>query len=166
MRYFDSSRRLTQKWMDDMQIRKIGLLSFAIGLVLPLLAAYCQPRGNLSVTEGATLAESQSQILTAQADHAIKVEITVVAPVKKLLPEDDKGLPHQKFLLQLVNGSTILIAHDIAMANRVPIKAGDVVKIHGEYIWNSRGGLIHWTHHTDTPYHEGGWIEFQGVRYQ
>lgn len=110
--------------------------------------------------------DGQAQVMSAQAAHAIKVEVTVIAPVKKLLPEDDQGLPHQKFLLELVNGSTILIAHDLAMANRVPIRPGDIVKIHGEYIWNSRGGLIHWTHHTDTPYHEGGWIDFQGVRYQ
>jgi Protein of unknown function (DUF3465) len=146
-----------------MHINKIGLVSFAACLLLPWLAAYCQPQNPNKIE---FFAKGQEQVISAQAAHAIKVEVTVTAPVKKLLEEDDKGLPHQKFLLGLVNGSTILIAHDIAMANRVPVRAGDIVKIHGEYIWNSRGGLIHWTHHTDTPYHEGGWIEFQGVRYQ
>src|SRR5262249_30638407 len=98
--------------------------------------------------------------------HAIKAEITVIAPVKKLLSEDTRGLPHQKFLIILSNGTTILIAHNIKIAPPVPLNAGDIVKIHGEYIWNPKGGLIHWTHRSDTPYHEGGWIEFRGVRYQ
>ena len=104
--------------------------------------------------------------LDAQRDHAIKREITVQAYVKKLLAPDTEGLPHQKFLIQLSNGSTILIAHDLKMAPSVPIKESDIVRIHGEYIWNKLGGLIHWTHHTDTPRHEGGWIDLNGVRYQ
>jgi len=106
------------------------------------------------------------EALNAQADHAIKREITVEARVKKLLPEDTRGLPHEKFLIELSNGTTILIAHDLKMAPSVPIQPGDILRIHGEYIWNSRGGLIHWTHHTDTPRHEGGWIDFNGTRYQ
>jgi Protein of unknown function (DUF3465) len=111
-------------------------------------------------------APSDQEALTAQADHAIKREITVEARVKKLLATDTEGLPHQKFLIELSNGTTILIAHDLKMAPAVPIQAGDVLKIHGEYIWNARGGLIHWTHHSDTPRHESGWIDFNGARYQ
>jgi hypothetical protein len=109
---------------------------------------------------------AQAQILEAQQGRMIKTEVTVEAPVYKLLPDDTRGLPHQKFLIQLANGSTVLIAHDTAMAPRVPIQPGDVVRIHGEYIWNQKGGLIHWTHHTDTPRHEGGWILFNGQVYQ
>jgi hypothetical protein len=105
-------------------------------------------------------------LIQAQTAHAIKVEVEAVAKVKKLLSEDDQGLPHQKFLLVLSNGTTVLIAHNIKIADRVPVSAGDTVKVHGEYIWNPRGGLIHWTHRSDTPYHEGGWIELNGVRYQ
>jgi hypothetical protein len=107
-----------------------------------------------------------AEVIEAQNAHAIKLEVTVEAPVLKVLREDDRGLPHQKFLIGLSNGTTVLIAHNLKMASQVPISAGDTVRIHGEYIWNAHGGLIHWTHHTDTPYHEGGWIEFQGVRYQ
>src|SRR5262249_49492425 len=106
------------------------------------------------------------QVIACQQQRAIKVEVTVEAPVVRLLREDDIGLPHQKFLIGLSNGSTVLIAHDLKMADSVPLTIGDIVRIHGEYIWNARGGLIHWTHHSDTPYHEGGWIELNGTRYQ
>lgn len=110
--------------------------------------------------------QDDSEALHAQNDHQIKVEVTARAPVYKLLPDDTRGLPHQKFLISLSNGTTVLIAHDTKMAARVPIQPGDSVRIHGEYIWNASGGLIHWTHHTDTPRHEGGWIEFDGKRYE
>jgi len=105
-------------------------------------------------------------VITAQAQHAVGQEVTVVARVKKLLPEDIIGLPHQRFLIELTNNSTVLIAHDLKFAPAVPIQPGDVVCIHGEYIWNKLGGLIHWTHRSDSPRHESGWIEFNGMRYQ
>jgi hypothetical protein len=112
------------------------------------------------------LAQGEMQVLQAQQARMRKVEVTIDAPVLKLLPDDTQGLPHQRFLLKLSNGSTVLVAHDTAMAPRVPLQAGDMVRIHGEYIWNERGGVIHWTHHSDTPRHEGGWILFNGQVYQ
>lgn len=108
----------------------------------------------------------ETQVLSAQQQQAEKVEVTCTLPVKKLLPDDTKGLPHQRFLLSLSNGSTILVAHDTAMAPKVPLAPGDLVTIRGEYIWNAKGGVIHWTHHTDTPRHEGGYIDYQSRRYQ
>ena len=108
----------------------------------------------------------EGEVLNAQQDHARKVEVTVDAPVKELLPDDTQGLPHQRFLLALSNHTTVLVAHDTKMAPHVPIAVGDKVKIHGEYIWNGEGGVIHWTHHTDTPRHEGGWIELNGKKYE
>lgn len=112
------------------------------------------------------LMPDQRAVLAAQAQQAKRVEITVVARVYKLLPDDTKGLPHQRFLLRLNNGTTVLIAHDTKMAPRVPINVGDLIRIHGEYIWNEKGGVIHWTHHSDNGHHEPGWIEFNGQRYQ
>lgn len=109
---------------------------------------------------------TQSEILQAQTDRAKKVELTVGAFVKKKLKDDTEGLPHERFLLGLENGTTVLVAHDTAMAPYVPLQAGDFVVIHGEYIWNRKGGVLHWTHHTDTPRHEGGWIDYKGQRYQ
>jgi hypothetical protein len=113
-----------------------------------------------------TQTASQQEILDAQSGRRRKVEITVGAYVKKVLPDDNRGLPHERFLIGLNNDSTVLVAHDTAMAPRIPLNAGDYVVIHGEYIWNEKGGVLHWTHHTDTARHEGGWIDFAGKRYQ
>lgn len=119
-----------------------------------------------SLTYPSIVDSDQADILTAQRAHMSKVEITIMAPIYKLLRDDTEGIPHQRFLIWLNNGTTVLIAHDLRMARRVPVNKGDVVKIHGEYIWNEKGGVIHWTHHSDTPYHEGGWIDLKGNRYQ
>jgi len=109
---------------------------------------------------------TQADIIQAQTNHADKVQLTVGAYVKKKLKDDTQGLPHERFLLGLENGTTVLVAHDTAMAPYVPLQAGDFVVIHGEYIWTRKGGVLHWTHHTDTARHEGGWIDYKGQRYQ
>lgn len=111
-------------------------------------------------------AAGDAQAIRAQQLQLVKVPLTVTAPVKKMLKYDDRGLPHEKFLLSLSNGATILVAHNTKMAPYVPIQAGDLVTVHGEFIWNAKGGLIHWTHHSDSQSHEGGYIDFNGKRYE
>lgn len=105
------------------------------------------------------------QVVDAQARHLEDVEVTFTARVKKLLPPDRKGVTHQRFLLELSNDRTILVAHNTDLAPEVPIQKGDLVTVHGEYIWNARGGVVHYTHHT-TNRHQGGWINFNGQTYQ
>jgi uncharacterized protein YceK len=108
----------------------------------------------------------EAQVTMAQEGMARGVEVTVSAPVKRILPDDRQGLPHQRFLLGLCNGTTVLVAHNTSEADRVPITEGDMVTVHGVYVWNDKGGVIHWTHHSDNGRHEGGYIELEGKRYQ
>ena len=139
-------------------------------LLLAVAAQLCACRESGTNQAGVNLqsisADADQQILEAQKRHLIKNEVTGRVLVKKLLPDDLDGLKHEKFLLELSNGTTVLVAHDISYAPRVPINEGDYIGIHGEYIWNAEGGLIHWTHHSNSPRHEGGWIDFNGQRYQ
>ncbi|CAN5273443.1 hypothetical protein BH11CYA1_BH11CYA1_09680 [soil metagenome] len=109
---------------------------------------------------------NEGEVAAAQNGHQSHVQVTCTLPVKRMLRPDEKGEKHEKFLLQLSNGSTILVAHNVSRAASVPISAGDIVTVHGEYIWNAKGGVIHWTHASDTPRHESGYIDFNGQRYQ
>ncbi len=118
------------------------------------------------VVQTPTEAVGDAQIIEAQAGHRSKIEVTLSAPVKRLLPEDTRGNPHQKFLLTISNGTTVLVAHNTKLAPHVPIQEGDVVTIHGEYVWNKMGGLVHYTHHSTSRHHESGWIQFNGQQYQ
>ncbi len=87
--------------------------------------------------------------------------------VRKILPDDRKGLRHQKFILQVNPGQTVLVAHNIDMAPRLNgLKKGDIVSFYGEYEWNERGGVIHWTHHDPDGGHIGGWLKYNGRTYQ
>lgn len=87
--------------------------------------------------------------------------------VSRILPDDREGSRHQRFLLRLPQGQTVLVAHNIDLAPRInALREGDTVAFYGEYEWNSKGGLIHWTHHDPAGRHVDGWLRHQGRTYQ
>jgi hypothetical protein len=87
--------------------------------------------------------------------------------VIKLLPDDLAGIRHQRFIIRLSSGQTLLIAHNIDLAGRIiSLRKGDKIFFYGQYEWNSKGGTIHWTHHDPAGRHTAGWIEHNGKRYQ
>jgi len=87
--------------------------------------------------------------------------------VTRLLSDDVNGDRHQRFILRLASGQTLLIAHNIDIAPRlVGLKIGNTVTFYGQYEWNSQGGLIHWTHHDPAGQHINGWLKFAGKTYQ
>jgi uncharacterized protein DUF3465 len=102
------------------------------------------------------------------ADHRSTVEVTGQGVVTAVLA-DDTGPSgrHQRFIIRLAGATqTVLIDNNVDVGQRVPVSPTDEVIIHGEYVWNDQGGLIHYTHHDPAPGHEGGWIDRGGVRYQ
>ncbi|MDO6684328.1 MULTISPECIES: DUF3465 domain-containing protein [unclassified Agarivorans] len=87
--------------------------------------------------------------------------------VERILPDDNKGSRHQKFILRLASGQTLLVAHNIDLAPRIPyLKEGDTVAFYGEYEWNHQGGVMHWTHKDPRNNHEHGWLKHGGKTYQ
>jgi hypothetical protein len=87
--------------------------------------------------------------------------------VIKVLPDDNQGSRHQRFILELPSGQTLLIAHNIDLAPRITsLKAGDTVEFYGEYEWNAKGGVIHWTHHDPGGRHVAGWLKHNNRTYQ
>jgi hypothetical protein len=87
--------------------------------------------------------------------------------VTRLLPDDNDGSRHQRFVLTLPSGQTLLVAHNIDLASRLSsLKAGDTVAFHGVYEWNPQGGVIHWTHRDPAGRHEDGWLRHAGRVYE
>lgn len=94
------------------------------------------------------------------------VFVTVTGRVVRLLADDNEGDRHQRFILELDSGQTLLISHNIDLAPRINnLEISDRVILRGEYEWNEKGGVIHWTHHDPDNRYAGGWIEHEGRRY-
>jgi hypothetical protein len=102
---------------------------------------------------------------TTQFRPGARIEITAV--VEKVLKDDRSGSRHQRFIVRLPSGQTLLIAHNIDIAPRIAgLAAGDTVSFSGIYEPNNKGGVVHWTHHDPAGRHAAGWIEHHGHRYQ
>lgn len=85
--------------------------------------------------------------------------------VVQLYSDDHVGSRHQRFVVRLSCGQTLLIAHNIDLARRVPVSVFDRVEFKGEFEHNEKGGLVHWTHHDPRGEHEPGWVRHEGVEY-
>jgi Protein of unknown function (DUF3465) len=87
--------------------------------------------------------------------------------VIKILADDNNGSRHQRFLVKVNLTQTVLIAHNIDLAERVAnLQPGDMIQFYGEYEWNVKGGVVHWTHHDPAGKRAGGWIKHNDIIYQ
>ena len=142
---------------------KKNILIAALAIVIYLLAQ----RGEKLSEPLSTSGGSDNALVTAFANEQSDLQIRGQGVVKKVLPDDTKGLKHQKFILQVNPGQTVLVAHNIDLADRLPgLRKGDTVGFYGEYEWTSQGGVMHWTHHDPSGRHIDGWLKYNGKRYQ
>jgi hypothetical protein len=113
-----------------------------------------------------TIAEDIS-FQQAYDNHQSDVQIKSSGKVIRILQDDNQGSRHQKFILKLQSGHTILIAHNIDLAPRInSLSTGDYVQFYGEYEWNRKGGVVHWTHKDPRNKHLNGWLKHKGILYQ
>ncbi|MVD29346.1 DUF3465 domain-containing protein, partial [Vibrio cholerae] len=90
---------------------------------------------------------NDSVLQQAYKSQQSDLQVQGFGKVVKVLPDDNDGSKHQKFILKLNSGQTLLVAHNIDLAPRIPnLQVGDSVEFYGEYEWNKKGGVLHWTH--------------------
>lgn len=96
------------------------------------------------------------------------IQVEAEGEIVHILPEDTDETPHQNFLVELSNDITLKISHNTKVAPRVPIRKGDTIRFHGEYEYNSKGGVVHWTHRTlgTRNKHPHGWLLHKGKKYE
>ena len=120
-----------------------------------------EPPGPASATT------SDGRLASAFERREHGVQVRGRGTVERLLADDHDGSRHQRFILRLDSGQTLLVAHNIDLAPRVAsLEAGDSVEFFGDYEWNERGGVIHWTHHAPDGRHVGGWLRHEGRTYE
>jgi len=145
------------------QIQRVWLI---IGfIVLGYFASDYKP-APVQITPPATREPVKTiEQLIQQRQHDVQIEVS--GRVVKLLPDDLQGSRHQKFIIKLSSEQTLLIAHNIDLAERVDsLQLGDDITVYGEYEWNDKGGVIHWTHHDPAGQHLDGWMMHKGKIYQ
>ena len=116
---------------------------------------------------GSTSQSGDAAIVSDFQNHQSYVEVTADGTVVRVLSDQTgpSGV-HERFIVQLSSrGITVLVEHNVSIGVRVPVAEGDRVIVHGEYVWNSQGGLIHFTHHDPQGTHEAGYIQDNGQIY-
>jgi Protein of unknown function (DUF3465) len=111
--------------------------------------------------------EVSKAVQQAFVEHASNVSVEAEGVVAKVLADDNQGARHQRFIVKLDNGISLLIAHNIDLAPRIEnLNAGDNIAFKGEYVWNAKGGIVHWTHHDPSGHHAAGWLKHNGKTYE
>lgn len=143
-------------------------LTVAVLILLGLASIYFRiitvsPNQSLTSTSSA----ADKAILNAYQTQQSGVQIGGEGVVDRVLLDDNEGSHHQRFILRLASGQTLLIAHNIDIAPRIEtLSSGDQVAFYGQYEWNAEGGVIHWTHHDPDGQRVSGWLKWKGVVYQ
>ncbi len=138
-------------------MKKILLLLLAIGAAY---FAYYESQAPQTYESTAQPAQSVEQWRSGQ-------QVSGGGKVLRILADDNSGDRHQRFVLKMISGQTVLIAHNIDVAPRIrSLKEDDFVLFYGQFEENAQGGLVHWTHRDPQGRHVAGWLEHNGKRYQ
>ena len=137
---------------------------FLISITITLCSFSLVSAGEFNFRQAST---SDAVLLDAYENKTSDLQVQGLGIVTRVLADDLQGSRHQRFILELSHGQTLLVAHNIDLAPRVSdLAVGDSVEFYGEYEWNPQGGVIHWTHHDPAGKHPGGWLRHQGKTYQ
>jgi hypothetical protein len=96
------------------------------------------------------------------------VVVEVTGEVVHLLPDDTRGARHQRFLV-VVPGveRAILVSHNVDLAPRIDgLAVDDRVTLRGQFEWNEKGGVLHWTHRDPAGRRPGGFVRHEGLLYR
>lgn len=145
--------------------------NFAVAGSLILAAVLCVRCTGSSegVVENSTssLRSNDATLETAFAQHRGNFVAEGAGNILRILSDDNDGSRHQRFIVGLSSGQSLLISHNIDLAPRAEsLRVGDRVEFKGEYEWNDKGGTMHWTHHDPAGRHEPGWIRHNGKTYE
>ena len=94
------------------------------------------PRSSQKRTPKSSTPPARSAAKTLEGLFAAKrsgVWVEVSAPIQSILPDDNDGSRHQRFILRVSPTLTVLVAHNLDAAKRVPARVGDVIQLRGRY---------------------------------
>lgn len=145
------------------------ITALAIFAALAIVAVLYVGRGRVNVAPGVPglSTSGNEEVANAFKEQKSNVQVMGEGVVTKILPDDRDGGRHQRFILSVGSGQSLLVAHNIDLAPRLTsLELGDKVAFKGIYEWNPKGGTIHWTHRDPTGRHQAGWLKHNGETFQ
>lgn len=115
--------------------------------------------------------DDNAAIYGAWADQRSRVEVTADGTVARILgTRQGRSGAHEGFLLHLRgaggHGLSVRVETNVDITGAIPLEPGESVEVRGEYIYDPRGGIIHYTHHDPAGRHESGYVEAGGDLYR
>ena len=140
-------------------------------ILICFIAFFCvackQTVSQAPLTSSEVAQSANTAIEQAFKQHKSNVEVEGKGIVTKILADDNSGLKHQKFLVKISPEQTLLFAHNLDLASRIAqLAIGDRIEFKGEYVYNPKGGIVHWTHKDPQGHHAAGWLKHNGKVYE
>lgn len=125
------------------------------------------PKVHVDTKPSSLQTQDDEKIQQAFQEQRSNIQVQSCGLIKAILRDDNNGSRHQKIILELSTGQTVLVAHNIDLAPRIEnLKQDEIVEFNGEYEYSPQGGVIHWTHHDPQNKHVHGWLKYKGQIYQ
>ncbi|GAC1443086.1 MAG: hypothetical protein NVS3B17_11300 [Vulcanimicrobiaceae bacterium] len=145
---------------------RAGVARVLVGLGVAFALAACAPHDSAA----------NGRVHNAAAYEAwragrSKVEVTVDGSVARLLgTRAGRHGAHEGFLLHLSGaegrGLTVRVEDNIDLTGPIPLREGQFVEVRGEYVYDARGGIVHYTHRDPRANHVAGYVLVDGKYYQ
>lgn len=99
------------------------------------------------------------------------IEVTAGGSVARILgTRVGPSGTHLGFLVHLSGGEgrglTIRVEDNVDLTGPIPLREGENVEVRGEYIFDPRGGLVHYTHRDPRGRHPAGYVLADGKFYR
>lgn len=100
-----------------------------------------------------------------------RVEVTASGSVARLLgTRVGRSGTHEGFLVHLSGaegrGLTIRVEDNVDLTGPIPLTEGANVEVRGEYVFDARGGIVHYTHRDPAGRHIAGYVRVGDKFYQ
>lgn len=145
---------------------KKTVITLAISIVVAIYG-YVENSSNPITTVQQQRKSSDQLLQKAYRNRQSDIQVKGSGIVIKILSDDIHGSRHQRFILRLSSGQKLLITHNIDLAPKITsLQKGDIVEFNGEYEYNAKGGVLHWTHHDPNRRHADGWLKHKDRMYK
>lgn len=86
------------------------------------------PKAHVDTKPSSLQTQDDEKIQQAFQEQKSNIQVQSRGLIKAILPDDNNGSRHQKIILELSTGQTVLVAHNIDLAPRIEgLKQGEIV---------------------------------------